>query len=115
MSPLPYRHDACCRVLRVRSAFAIACALGLAIASAPTTGAAFEPGTDDARAGMCAPFDGVAFTFCVALCEARECDRQPLDDERCAVLRGAFDRASGGGPAPCETTGRSSRQRVRRL
>lgn len=110
MSHVAHRHEVCSPLSRVRFAGAIACALGLAIASAPTTGAAPEAGADEARAGMCAEFAGVAFTFCVALCEARECDRQPLDDERCAVLRGAFDRVSGGSPAPCETTARPRRR-----
>jgi hypothetical protein len=61
-----------------------------------------EPGLDDDRAGMCDAFDGLAFTFCVALCEARECDRRPAGDERCAVLQRGFERVSDGYRAPCE-------------
>jgi len=54
---------------------------------------------------MCNAFDGLAFTFCVALCEARECDRQPLDDVRCDALQRGFDRVSDGRTAPCEAGG----------
>jgi hypothetical protein len=50
---------------------------------------------------MCHDFPGLAFGFCVALCEARECDRQPPGDERCGVLRRGFDRATGGVEPPC--------------
>lgn len=69
--------------------------------SAGTPCLAFEPGTDDARAGLCDAFAGVAFTFCVAFCEARECDRQPPGDERCILLRRGFDRVTGGVTPPC--------------
>jgi hypothetical protein len=55
----------------------------------------------ETRAGMCHDFPGLAFGFCVALCEARECDRQPPGDERCGVLRRGFDRATGGVEPPC--------------
>jgi hypothetical protein len=44
----------------------------------------------------------MAFAFCVAICEARECDRQSPYDERCATLRSGFNRATGGQSAPCE-------------
>ena len=88
------------RVVRFAVAFAFALALLIPLAGSH----AFEPGTDPARAGMCDDFDGLAFTFCVALCEARECDRQPVDDERCAILQRGFDRASDGRPAPCSQT-----------
>jgi hypothetical protein len=53
------------------------------------------------RAGMCEHFSGLAFGFCVALCEARECDQQSTGDERCGVLRRGFDRATGGLEPPC--------------
>lgn len=87
----------------MRLATAIVFALAVLIPShAP---AAFEPGTDPERAGMCDAFDGLAFTFCVALCEARECDRQPLDDVRCDALQRGFDRVSDGRAAPCEAGG----------
>jgi phage-related baseplate assembly protein len=56
---------------------------------------------DEARAGMCAELSGVALGFCVALCEARQCDLRPDDDERCAILRRGFERATGGLPPPC--------------
>jgi hypothetical protein len=58
--------------------------------------------TGDARAGMCDAFDGLAFTFCVALCEARECDLLGADDNRCMLLRRGFARTSDGGAAPCD-------------
>jgi hypothetical protein len=54
------------------------------------------------RDGVCDGFDGLAFAFCVAICEARECHRQPPYDERCATLRSGFDRVTGGQSAPCE-------------
>jgi hypothetical protein len=60
-----------------------------------------DPGTDATRAGMCERFTGAAFTFCVAYCEARECDRQPAGDERCQLLRRGFDRVTGNGQPPC--------------
>jgi hypothetical protein len=59
------------------------------------------PEPDETRAGMCAEFSGLALGFCVALCEARQCDLRPNDDERCAILRRGFERASDGLPAPC--------------
>ena len=70
-------------------------------AAAPSAAAERQPGTDERRAGMCENFSALPFAFCVALCEARECDLQPSDDERCAVLRRGFERASGGLPPPC--------------
>ena len=50
---------------------------------------------------MCDPFEGLAFTFCVALCEARACDLLDGDDARCALLRDGFATASGGVAPPC--------------
>ena len=84
--------------------FAIAFAFALALLTAPAASGAFDPGTNPERAGMCDAFEGLAFTFCVALCEARECDRRPLDDYRCEVLRRGFDRVSDGRRAPCVAT-----------
>ena len=56
---------------------------------------------DDDRAGMCDAFEGLSFTFCVALCEARECDLLAADDARCALLRRGFERAAAGAILPC--------------
>jgi hypothetical protein len=56
---------------------------------------------NDNRAGMCDAFDGFSFTFCVAFCEARECDLHILGDERCAALQHGFARATGGLSPPC--------------
>jgi hypothetical protein len=86
----------------MRCSLAILAALLLLGSGIPAV--AFEPGTDDTRAGMCDTFEGVAFTFCVAYCEARECDRQPLSDERCTALRRGFDRVAEGLPPPCVRT-----------
>ena len=85
----------------MRFALAIAFALLLALAPAPSTAHADEAGTDDRRAGMCDAFDGLSFVFCVALCEARECDRQDPSDERCVLLARGFSDASGGAKPPC--------------
>ena len=79
----------------------IAFVLALLLTAKPAISATPEPGTGETRAGMCDEFSGVAFGFCVALCEARECDRQPAGDQRCAVLRRGFDRATGGVQPPC--------------
>jgi hypothetical protein len=80
---------------------AIASTFALLLAAAPSSGAPLKPAADETRAGMCGDFSGLAFGFCVALCEARECDLQPPDDERCAVLRRGFERATGGVEPPC--------------
>ena len=85
----------------MRSAHAIAIALALNCLISPISGAAFESGTDETRAGMCEDFDGLAFVFCVAMCEARECDRQPVGDDRCEVLAKGFSSMSTGAVAPC--------------
>ncbi len=50
---------------------------------------------------MCSEFSGVTLGFCVALCEARQCDLRPQDDGRCTTLRRGFERASGGLTPPC--------------
>jgi hypothetical protein len=76
-------------------------AIVLAGIVSPSPARAVEPGTDDTRAGLCDAFAGAAFTFCVAFCEARECDRQPAGDERCALLRRGFSRVTGGATPPC--------------
>jgi len=52
---------------------------------------------------ICDGYDGLPFAFCVAICEARECHRQPAYDKRCATLRSGFGRVTGGQSAPCET------------
>jgi hypothetical protein len=80
---------------------AITLTLALLLAAGPSSGVVREPASDETRAGMCGEFSGLAFGFCVALCEARECDLQSTDDERCAVLRRGFDRATGGLEPPC--------------
>ncbi len=91
----------------MRSALAIALACGLLITGpfAGATMAASAPllllEVDDTRAGMCDAFDGLAFTFCVALCEARACDGLASDDRTCALLRRGFARTSDGAAAPC--------------
>lgn len=57
------------------------------------------------RNGVCDGFDGLAFAFCVAMCEARECDQRSPYDKRCATLRHGFERVTGGQSAPCEAGG----------
>ena len=84
----------------MRFAFAIGFALVLALA-ASSSAPAVQTGTDEMRAGMCDAFDGLPFVFCVAMCEARECDRQDASDARCAVLARAFSEATGGAAPPC--------------
>ena len=91
----------------MRVAAAIVLALALACVAAPPPTSADEPGTDELRAGMCDGFDGLPFVFCVALCEARECDRQDPGDERCAVLARAFANATNGMTPPCAAPGSS--------
>lgn len=57
----------------------------------------------DDRAGLCEAFGGLAFTFCVALCEARTCDLRDPGDHRCNVLARGFARVSGGATPPCSS------------
>jgi hypothetical protein len=76
----------------------VAC-LGAVPLAAEQNDAAIEVKSD----GSCDGFDGLAFAFCVAICEARECQRKSIHDERCATLRSGFDRVTGGQSAPCET------------
>jgi hypothetical protein len=93
--------------IAMRRALAIVFASAVVLsANAPATPALTIPPADpavslDDRAGMCDAFEGLAFTFCVALCEARACDLLDGDDERCALLRDGFATASGGAAAPC--------------
>jgi hypothetical protein len=95
--------------IAMRRALAIAFACGfLMSAASPGLAAADElasaplaPETEDARAGMCDAFDGLAFTFCVALCEARACDTLDVDDGRCELLRRGFADVSRGTAPPC--------------
>jgi hypothetical protein len=91
----------------MRVAVAIALALALAFVAVPPRAAAEaeELGTDELRAGMCDAYDGLSFVFCVALCEARECDRQAAADERCAILARGFANATGGMTPPCAAPG----------
>ncbi len=71
--------------------------------------AAAELGTHEERAGMCDAFAGVAFTFCVAYCEARECDRLTVDDPRCTTILHGFARVTGGATPPCASAASSRR------
>ena len=92
--------------MRHALAIAFASALVFAVAS-PVPAQLLVDGSEpaeslDARAGMCDAFDGLAFTFCVALCEARACDLLDVDDARCALLRDGFATASGGTAPPCD-------------
>jgi hypothetical protein len=80
---------------------AIVLCLAILLAAGRSSGGDREPGLDETRAGMCEAFSGVAFGFCVALCEARQCDLQPPDDARCLTLRRGFDRVTGGVQPPC--------------
>lgn len=56
---------------------------------------------DEGRAGMCAEYDGIPFAFCVAICEARQCDRLGSGDDRCTILQRGFRRVAGVDPPPC--------------
>lgn len=85
----------------MRLALAIGFALALACVPARATVHALELGTDESRAGMCDDFDGLSFVFCVAMCEARECDRQAPGDDRCELLARGFANVSNGAVAPC--------------
>ena len=85
----------------IRSAFAIVFALILTISGPASPAASLEPGEDETRAGMCEDFDGLPFVFCVAMCEARECDRQPVGDDRCELLAKGFATVTNGAVAPC--------------
>lgn len=79
-------------------------AVAFVVIALATVGAAAR-GDGDERAGMCDAFDGVAFTFCVAVCEARECDLATPGDERCATMLRGFARVTGGATPPCAVRG----------
>jgi hypothetical protein len=85
----------------MRPALAIAFALALSTVVFVSDALAVEPGQDESRAGMCEHFDGLPFVFCVAMCEARECDRQPVGDDRCEILAKGFANVTNGAIAPC--------------
>lgn len=93
----------------MRRALAIVFACGFLIGFASSVRAAGDDAPpavlapdNDARAGMCDAYDGLAFTFCVALCEARDCDLLDADDTRCVLLRRGFADVSGGATPPCD-------------
>lgn len=87
----------------MRRALALLSAIAfLVLAGPPYATADADVNAADERAGSCAGFEGVAFVFCVALCEARACDLRDPDDARCAVLRRGFSRTAGGLAPPCE-------------
>jgi hypothetical protein len=88
----------------MRRALAIAFSLALVVLSASPMVGAGELGTDETRAGMCDDFDGLPFVFCVAMCEARECDRLSPDDHRCEVLARGFASVTNGGVSPCDSS-----------
>jgi len=83
--------------------FALAIGLALALmrpfAAAPAT--ADMIGGDETRAGMCDDYDGLPFVFCVAMCEARECDRLGPGDARCEALAAGFASVTQGAAPPC--------------
>jgi hypothetical protein len=85
----------------MRPALAIAFSLILSVASAGSLARADDLGTDESRAGMCDDFGGLPFVFCVAMCEARECDRLDADDQRCEVLARGFATVTNGAAPPC--------------
>jgi len=101
--------------IAMRRALAIAFASTVLLCrSAPAASTVAIPADEPAesleeRAGMCDAYDGLAFTFCVALCEARACDLLDTDDVRCALLRDGFATASGGGTPPCTDAAASLR------
>lgn len=84
--------------------------LALALAAAVTDPSvdAQVLGTDERRAGMCDAYDGLPFVFCVAMCEARECDRLGSTDERCEVLAEGFAAVTNGATAPCSSASRGA-------
>ena len=92
----------------MRLALAIGFALALVSASAEPKAFAAVVGTDEARAGMCDDFDGLPFVFCVAMCEARECDRLPPGDERCEALADGFASVTNGAMPPCPVAAHGS-------
>lgn len=85
----------------MRRAFAIVLSLALLLPVAALATPSDDLGSDESRAGMCDDFDGLPFVFCVAMCEARECDRLGSDDDRCALLAEGFATTTHGAPPPC--------------
>lgn len=83
-------------------------ALALVTAFATTSATAETRGTDEARAGMCDAYDGLPFVFCVAMCEARECDRLGASDERCEILAEGFAAVTNGAAPPCSPASRTT-------
>lgn len=92
----------------MRRAFAIGLAVALVTAFAAPKAQADVLGTDETRAGMCDEFDGLPYVFCVAMCEARECDRLAPGDERCEALADGFASVTNGAAPPCPVPGRGS-------
>ena len=92
------------RALAIVFASALLGSIGVSAAPAPIPDDSEPPMSLEERAGICDAFDGLAFTFCVALCEARACDLLDTDDARCALLRDGFATASDGVAPPCPDT-----------
>ncbi len=92
------------RALAIVFASAVLGSINVSAAPAAIPDDCEPPMSLEERAGMCDAFDGLAFTFCVALCEARACDLLDADDTRCALLRDGFATASGGVAPPCADT-----------
>ncbi len=85
----------------MRRALAIVLSLALLLPVAALAAPSDVLGTDESRAGMCDDFDGLPFVFCVAMCEARECDRLAPNDDRCATLARGFASVTKGAAPPC--------------
>jgi hypothetical protein len=87
----------------MRRALAILCAMAslIVLTAQPSRAVVASAPWDQGRAGMCDAFDGLAFTFCVAICEARMCDLLVSEDERCMILERGFDRVTDGAAPPC--------------
>jgi hypothetical protein len=82
-------------------------ALAFLAASAGASLATEILGTDETRAGMCDAYDGLPYVFCVAMCEARECDRLGASDDRCVVLAEGFAAVTNGATPPCASASRA--------
>ena len=92
----------------MRRAHAMMFALVLLAASVAPSKTADVLGTDETRAGICDAYDGLPFVFCVAMCEARECDRLGPDDERCEILAEGFATVTNGATPPCGSASRTA-------
>src|SRR5436309_13316582 len=92
------------RALAIVFASAVVLSVNVPAAPALIIPAPEPPVSLDERAGMCDAFDRLAFTFCVALCEARACDLLDADDARCGLLRDGCATASGGARPHCADT-----------